>query len=87
MTKEHRPQLIHNQNNPYGFQININHPLVKPKWEKYKKQVGLMTDEKRMEFERIFMSSRYYQNCIEQEKQKYGAAYSFIRFNANVKED
>lgn len=85
--KEHRAQLIHNRNNPYGFQININHPLVKPKWEEYKKQVGLMTDEKRIEFERIFMSSKYYQKCIEQEKQKYDAAYSFISLKTNVKEN
>lgn len=81
--KERKVQLIHNRNNPYGFQININHPLVNPKWEKYKKQVGIMTDEKRVEFERIFMSSKYYQKCIEQEKNKYGAAYDFINFAMN----
>jgi hypothetical protein len=81
--KERKVQLIHNRNNAYGFQININHPLVNPKWEEYKKQVGLMTDEKRIEFERIFMSSKYYQKCIEQEKNKYGAAYDFINFAMN----
>lgn len=79
--------LIHIFNNKYGFKININHPLVAPKWEAFKKKKKLsrwdMTDALRREFEETFMKSRYYQKCIEQERQKYGPAYEYINFKAS----
>lgn len=76
-------QLIRLVNNPYNYKINICHPLVTPKFEAFKRSRNIgrydMTDALRREFEEIFMNSRYYQKCIEQEREKFGAtAYMFI---------
>lgn len=75
-------KFIRNRSNRYGFQININHPLVNKKWEAFKKKKKIgrygMTDTLRKEFEETFMKSKYYQKCIEQEKEKFGDAYDYI---------
>lgn len=74
--------LILNRNNPYGFKVNINHPLVLRKWQDFKKSHNIgkygMTDELRLEFENIFLNSNYFKQCIAQEKQRYGEAYKYI---------
>lgn len=39
--------------NKYGYKININHPSIKPLYEKYKKKykIIIMSDAERHEFE------------------------------------
>ena len=73
---------IHTLNNPYGFRININHPLVLPKWGAFKKSRGLgrysMTDELRIEFEKIFISSNYYKKIAKEEEKRLGVFYPCI---------
>lgn len=74
--------FILNRSNPYGFKVNINHPLVSKKWEAFRKSKNIgkygMTDELRLEFEAIFLASNYFKRCIEQEKQLHGEAYKYI---------
>lgn len=74
--------MIHTFRNPYGFRLNINHPMVTKKWEAFKKKNNIgkydMTDELREKFENQFMESKYYQKLVAAEKQKYGAAYDYI---------
>ncbi len=77
-----RGVTIHTFRNPYGFRININHPMILPKYEAFKKKNNIgkydMTDELREKFEKQFMNSKYYQKLVEAEKQKYGEAYDYI---------
>ena len=74
--------MLHSFKNPYGFRININHPMVTKKWEEFKKKNNIgkydMTDDLRDEFEKQFMKSRYYQKLVAAEKEKYGPAYDYI---------
>lgn len=39
--------------NKYGYQINIQHPKIRPLYERYKKKVGeiILSDQQRFEFE------------------------------------
>lgn len=41
------------KNNPYGFQIDVNHPKILPLYERYKEKVGerILSDEQRHDFE------------------------------------
>jgi len=43
--------------NKYGYQININHPKIRPLYERYKKKVGeiILSDRQRFEFEGIII--------------------------------
>lgn len=88
--------LIHTFNNPYGYKININHPLAIEKWKSFceKWHNGEISSEKpwdytkrRLEFERQFMASKYYLKCIEIEKQKYGDAYKYIKMHGCYPDD
>lgn len=80
--KDKQDVMIHTFRNPYGFRLNINHPMILPKYEAFKKKNNIgkydMTDELRDEFEKHFMKSRYYQKLVAAEKQKYGEAYDYI---------
>ncbi len=80
--EKQKSQMLHTFNNPYGFRININHPMVLPKYETFKKKNNIgrydMTDELRDKFEKQFMNSKYYQKLIEAEQKKYGSAYDYI---------
>ena len=44
---------MYNKNNPYGFRLNVNHPEVRPYYERYKAKIGatIISDEQRREFE------------------------------------
>lgn len=81
-SEKEKTQMVHTFNNPYGFKININHPMVSPKYEAFKKKNNIgrydMTDELRVKFEKQFMNSKYYQRLIEAEQKKYGPAYDYI---------
>lgn len=48
---------IYTQNNPYGYKINVNHPQIKPLYERYKKKYNILipTDEERKNFEDIII--------------------------------
>ena len=80
--EKQKSQMLHTFNNPYGFRLNINHPMVTKKWEAFKKKNNIgkydMTDELREKFENQFMESKYYQKLVAAEKQKYGTAYDDI---------
>lgn len=80
--EKQKSQMLHTFNNPYGFRLNINHPMVMKKWEAFKKKNNIgkydMTDELREKFENQFMESKYYQKLVAAEKQKYGTAYDYI---------
>ncbi|MDD6659118.1 MAG: hypothetical protein PUE60_03505 [Eubacteriales bacterium] len=80
--EKQKSQMLHTFNNPYGFRLNINHPMVLPKYEAFKKKNNIgrydMTDELRDKFEKQFMASKYYQKLIEAEQKKYGPAYDYI---------
>ncbi len=66
--EKQKSQMLHTFNNPYGFRLNINHPMVTKKWEAFKKKNNIgkydMTDELREKFENQFMESKYYQKLV-----------------------
>lgn len=80
--EKQKSQMLHTFNNPYGFRLNINHPMVMKKWKAFKKKNNIgkydMTDELREKFENQFMESKYYQKLVAAEKQRYGEAYDYI---------
>lgn len=80
--KDKQDVMIHTFRNPYGFRLNINHPMILPKYEAFKKKNNIgkydMTDELREKFENQFMESKYYQKLVAAEKQRYGEAYDYI---------
>ncbi|MBR1823291.1 MAG: hypothetical protein IJ779_03540 [Ruminococcus sp.] len=41
--------------NKYGYQININHPKIRPMYERYKEKLGerILSDKQRFDFERL----------------------------------
>lgn len=45
---------IYTTDNPYGYHININHPHIKPFYDRFKKWKGIVgapSDKERFEFE------------------------------------
>lgn len=46
---------IYAPENKYGYQLNINHPLIRPHYERYKVKCDtpILSDEQRLEFERL----------------------------------
>ena len=42
--------------NKYGYKVNINHPSVRPLYERYKELVGefILSDAQRFDFEQKF---------------------------------
>lgn len=45
---------IYTINNPYGYRFNINHPMIKPYYERYIRWKGIYgapSDKERFEFE------------------------------------
>ena len=36
LEQERQTQLILAPHNAYGFKLNINHPLIRPKWDAFK---------------------------------------------------
>lgn len=53
--------------NKYGYKIAVNHPKIKPLYERYKKKVGaiILSDKQRREFEHIII------NMIERRKKQH----------------
>ena len=44
--------------NPYGYKLNINHPLISPHYERFKRKCNtpILSDEERFEFERLMIA-------------------------------
>lgn len=52
------PLGVFTENNPYGYKLNINHPTIKPYYERYKRSKGIKlipSDKQRLEFEAIML--------------------------------
>ena len=54
--KREREESIYAPHNKYGYKVNINHPQVRPLYEKYKESVGeqILSDAQRHDFEQKF---------------------------------
>ena len=53
-----KPLGVFTENNPYGYKLNINHPTIKPYYERYKQSKGIKlipSDAQRLEFEEIMI--------------------------------
>lgn len=50
---------IFTKNNPYGYRLNVNHPLIRRYYERYKVHVGatILSDKQRFEFEAIMIKA------------------------------
>lgn len=46
--------------NKYGYKVNINHPKIRPIYERYKRKIGcqILSDRERLEFE-AFIIRKY----------------------------
>lgn len=46
---------IYNLPNKYGYEINVNHPKIRPFYEAYKKKIKavILSDDERFQFEKI----------------------------------
>lgn len=44
---------IYAKDNPYGYKINVNHPKIRPLYERYKEKVveSILSDRQRRHFE------------------------------------
>ena len=49
---------IYAPENKYGYKLNINHPLIRPHYERYKVKCDtpILSDEQRFEFERLMIT-------------------------------
>jgi hypothetical protein len=47
------PDECFTKSNPYGYKLNINHPLIREHYERFKVKCGttILSDEQRHEFE------------------------------------
>lgn len=65
---------ILNENNPYGFRYNVNHPMVRELYTRFKdwKEIGHypLSDEERREFEGWLDKSKEIQREIANELQR-----------------
>ena len=45
--------------NPYGYKLNINHPLIRPHYERFKVKCNtpILSDAERFEFERLMIDA------------------------------
>lgn len=52
-TKE--KESIYARHNKYGYKINVNHPQIRPLYERYKRHIKaiILSDAERFEFERL----------------------------------
>ena len=52
--REDKKKSIFARDNPSGYQLNVNHPLIRPMYERYKLKLGerILSDAQRLEFER-----------------------------------
>lgn len=57
LAKRSNNTSIFNPNNKYGYKININHPIIRPLYEKCKLKLNIMimSDQQRHDFETIIL--------------------------------
>ena len=53
---QEQPQSIYTQGNPYGYRLNLRHPLVQKLYYRYKERLGIsrstpLSDSERQDFE------------------------------------
>lgn len=53
---QEQPQSLYTQGNPYGYRLNLRHPLVEKLYYRYKERMGIsrstpLSDEERLDFE------------------------------------
>ena len=53
---QEQPQSIYTQGNPYGYRLNLRHPLVQKLYYRYKERMGIsrstpLSDGERLDFE------------------------------------
>lgn len=53
---QEQPQGVYTQGNPYGYRLNLRHPLVQKLYYRYKERMGIsrstpLSDEERLDFE------------------------------------
>lgn len=55
---------IYAKHNKYAYKVNINHPSVRPLYERYKEKVGerILSDKQRLDFEQLFFKMIEKQN-------------------------
>lgn len=67
LEQERQTQLILAPHNAYGFKLNINHPLIRPKWDAFKSAKGLgqygMTDDLRRSLRRRCLPANICRNA------------------------
>ena len=61
-------ESIYAPHNKYGYMININHPKIRPMYERYKDKLGerILSDRQRMTFEMLIFQ------MIERNKNEQG---------------
>ena len=74
---KNRKISVLNINNKYGYEININHPLIYPKWINFKEKWNkgeiemcnpLYDDTaRRLTFESLIKKSKYFQTILNKE--------------------
>lgn len=52
------PDEVFNKNNPYGYKLNISHPLINPHYKRFMRKCNtpILSDEERFEFERLMIA-------------------------------
>ena len=55
-TNQEQDGSIYAKPNKYAYKVNINHPDVRPMYERYKEKVGeqILSDKQRHDFEQLF---------------------------------
>ena len=50
---------IYTKDNHYGYRLNINHPLIRPHYERFKVKCNtpILSDAQRFEFERLMIAA------------------------------
>lgn len=53
---QEQPQSLYTQGNPYGYRLNLRHPLVQKLYDRYKERLGIsrstpLSDSERLDFE------------------------------------
>ena len=53
-------ETIYAKDNSYGYKINVNHPKIRPLYERYKEKIGerILSDQQRRHFELLIYELR-----------------------------
>lgn len=61
-------ETIYAKENSFGYKINVNHPKIRPLYERYKEKVGarILSDQQRRNFEMLIFEMIERRKCDEQ---------------------